>query len=219
MSLPALTPDDVARLYAACGTNTWEGERDALLVTLAFNTGLRPAEMARLHVRDISADGRWLMLHRGLRHHAIVPLNQRAARALHAWIQRNNLKANDPLFIRTPNTRKRLHAREIANLMAQISARAGVPFDAENARATLARVLFNLSEDAAVIRSVLPPEEQEAATLPLEHLPPFSLVLSRSEMLFASLGMLPLPMAFMPPEDDPVLERSRALLERAGEVL
>lgn len=219
MSSPALAPDDVARLYAACDTNKWEGARDALLVTLAFNTGLRPKDLARLHVRDITPDGRWLLVQQGMRHRAIVPLNQRAAKALHDWVARNALKPNDPIFIRAPHQRKRLRAREIANLMAQIGARAGVPFDAETARATLARVLFTLSEDGAIIRSVLPPEERDAATLPLEHMPPFSLALARSEMLFASLGMFPLPTAFMPPEDDPILTRSRALLERAGEVL
>lgn len=50
---PVLTEDEVRRLMAATD-DTWTGRRDRLCLLFLFGLGLRRAEVARLHVHDLS---------------------------------------------------------------------------------------------------------------------------------------------------------------------
>ena len=218
MNEKPLTQTEVQQLYQACDTDL-AGQRTRLLVTLLLNCGLSEAEAADLRFAHIDYKGRWLAVAEGLRRPRYVPLNSRALAALRQW--QDNPDAPQTFVLgELPHGRRQRKAKAIRQDLQTLSARAGIPFSAAIARLTLAKFLFDHSDDGQLIHDVIPPEKRATATLPLEHLPPFSVAHVTSEMLVASKGFIPGPWEFnAPPSETEAISDGRTMLERIGQYL
>lgn len=93
-----LTREEVDALLTICDRDTWSGERDYVLLSLAYNTGARVSELVGLNVSDIGVDGmavRILGKGRKLRQ---VPLWKSTARLLRRWIERLQKIGEEAIF-------------------------------------------------------------------------------------------------------------------------
>lgn len=218
MNEKPLTQAQVKALYAACTTDL-NGQRTRLLVTLLLNCGLSEAEAADLRFNHIDYERRWLAVSTGLRRPRFVPLNSRVATALRRW-QENPEAPQTFVLGELPHGRRQRKVRAIRQDLQTLSARADIPFSAAIARLTLAKFLFDHSDDGQLIHDVIPAEKRATATLPLEHLPPFSVAHVASEMLVASKGFIPGPWEFnAPPPETEAISDGRTMLERIGQYL
>ncbi|MCA9983742.1 MAG: tyrosine-type recombinase/integrase [Anaerolineales bacterium] len=218
MNEKPLTQAQVEALYEACATDL-NGQRTRLLVTLLLNCGLSEAEAADLRFNHIDYERRWLAVSAGLRRPRFVPLNTRVANALRQW--QDNPDAPQTFVLgELPHGRRQRKVRAIHQDLETLAARAGIPFSAAIARLTLAKFLFDHSDDGRLIHDVIPAEKRATATLPLEHLPPFSVAHVASEMLVASKGFIPGPWEFnAPPPETEAISDGRTMLERIGQYL
>ena len=94
-----LSREEVDALLAVCDRSTWSGERDHVLLSLAYNTGARVSELVGLTLEDVTLAGttsvRILGKGRKLRQ---VPLWKSTATLLRRWIERLQGNARDPVF-------------------------------------------------------------------------------------------------------------------------
>jgi len=94
-----LSREEVDALLAVCDRSTWSGERDHVLLSLAYNTGARVSELVGLTLEDVTFAGtasvRILGKGRKLRQ---VPLWKNTATLLRRWIERLQKTAGDPVF-------------------------------------------------------------------------------------------------------------------------
>jgi integrase/recombinase XerD len=94
-----LSREEVDALLAVCDRSTWSGERDYVLLSLAYNTGARVSELVGLTIEDLTLAGtasvRILGKGRKLRQ---VPLWKNTATLLRRWIERLQRNAGDPVF-------------------------------------------------------------------------------------------------------------------------
>ena len=53
--------EEMDAVLAACNRSTWSGERDFVLLSVAYNTGARVSELVALNIEDVEfAKGRWI---------------------------------------------------------------------------------------------------------------------------------------------------------------
>ena len=94
-----LSREEVDALLAVCDRSTWSGERDYVLLSLAYNTGARVSELVGLTLEDLTLAGtgsvRILGKGRKLRQ---VPLWKNTAMLLRRWIERLQKNGGDPIF-------------------------------------------------------------------------------------------------------------------------
>jgi site-specific recombinase XerD len=98
-----LTRAEVEALLKAPDQKTWGGRRDAALLLVAVETGLRLSELIGLRCADV-------VLHHGAhvrcegkgRKERCTPLRRETVKALAAWVRERQGKPSDPLF---PNAR------------------------------------------------------------------------------------------------------------------
>jgi integrase/recombinase XerD len=94
-----LSREEVDALLAVCDRSTWSGERDYVLLSLAYNTGARVSELVGLTIEDLTLAGtasvRILGKGRKLRQ---VPLWKNTATLLRRSIERLQRNAGDPVF-------------------------------------------------------------------------------------------------------------------------
>jgi integrase/recombinase XerD len=96
-----LTREEIDAVLAALDLTTWSGQRDQALLATLYNTGARVSEAIGLRVVDLLGVGnREATLHlRGKgRKERLVPLWKSTARLLAAWVARNSLGPEAPLF-------------------------------------------------------------------------------------------------------------------------
>jgi len=60
VEVPVIPADDVRRLLLACSANNFDDRRDAAVIRLFYDTGLRLSEMAGLRTEDVDVSGRVL---------------------------------------------------------------------------------------------------------------------------------------------------------------
>ena len=216
-----LSIDEVKTLFSVCDQSL-SGRHDYTLLTLMFNCGISLRELADLRKTYVDFSRRWLWIVKGYARPRFVPLNLRSGRALKEWFEINPQKhfifgdwgqGNSNLYRFLGPIRQ----QTIVQRLGFISEKSGIEVTAEIGKATLMRRLLEVSEEGQNILSLVPPDKHHMVQLPLENLPPFSVINHRSEMPLASKGMIPLPSEFgSPPAEDEVIKHGRVLLEKAG---
>lgn len=93
-----LSRQEVAALLAAPDRATWSGHRDAILLTLLYNTGARLSEITGLRVGEVRLDRHACVhLHGKGRKERVVPLWRSTARQITAWLERKGHDAQSPV--------------------------------------------------------------------------------------------------------------------------
>jgi site-specific recombinase XerD len=88
-ALEFLTREEVQALLDAPDRTTWNGHRDAVLLSVLYNSGARVSEITRLRNADLLLDRACaLHLHGKGRKERVVPLWKSTARQLRAWLTR-----------------------------------------------------------------------------------------------------------------------------------
>ncbi len=94
-----LSREELDAVLAACDRHRWSGERDYVLLSVAYNTGARVSELVGLKIQDVDfvrgASVRILGKGRKLRQ---VPLWNRTAAVVRNWLGRISADAEQPLF-------------------------------------------------------------------------------------------------------------------------
>jgi integrase/recombinase XerD len=94
-----LSREEINALLAVCDRTTWSGERDYVLLSLAYNTGARVSELVGLTLGDVILAGtgsvRIVGKGRKLRQ---VPLWKNTAALLRRWIDRLPGNGSEPVF-------------------------------------------------------------------------------------------------------------------------
>jgi len=94
-----LTREEIAAILAAPDRRTWSGQRDAVLLATAYNTGGRVSELTGLRVRDVLLERQIaLHLHGKGRKERVIPLWTNTATELRAWLDRINPAPEAPVF-------------------------------------------------------------------------------------------------------------------------
>lgn len=94
-----LTRPELDAILAVCDRATWSGERDYVLLTVLYNTGVRVAEAAGLRVRDVqmSRCTTIRIIGKG-RKERRLPLWPTTARVLADWLKRLPSEDDHPVF-------------------------------------------------------------------------------------------------------------------------
>jgi site-specific recombinase XerD len=94
-----LSRDELEAVLAACNRGTWSGERDYVLLSVAYNTGARVSELVGLKIEDVElvrgTSVRILGKGRKLRQ---VPLWKSTAALLRSWLDRIGKDSDGPVF-------------------------------------------------------------------------------------------------------------------------
>jgi integrase/recombinase XerD len=94
-----LTREQVAAILAAPDRGTWSGQRDAVLLATAYNTGARVSELTALRVRDVLLDRQTAVhLHGKSRKQRAIPLWKNTAAELRAWLDKISPAPEAPMF-------------------------------------------------------------------------------------------------------------------------
>lgn len=112
-----LSRDEIAAILAAPDRRTWTGERDAVLLAVAYNTGARVSELCGLRVGDVLVERQSaLHLHGKGRKQRAIPLWTTTADQLRVWLHKIGADPDSPLFpnrngkaISRSGVRDRLH--------------------------------------------------------------------------------------------------------------
>lgn len=123
--VPSLRDHEIARLIKAAGESR-HPERDAALILLMIDTGMRLSEVAGLHVADVDLiEGRCRVMGKGSRER-VVPIGRKTRKALRAWarIRRLGPSASSPLFVGPRGSS--LSQRGVHQLVRRVARRAGI---------------------------------------------------------------------------------------------
>jgi integrase len=94
-----LSREQIAAILAAPDRATWSGHRDAVLLTIAYNTGARVSELTGLQVRDVPLDRQTAVhLHGKGRKQRAIPLWKNTATEPRGWLKRINSAPDAPVF-------------------------------------------------------------------------------------------------------------------------
>lgn len=94
-----LSREQIAAILAAPNRATWSGQRDAVLLATAYNTGARVSELTDLRVRDVLLDRRTAVhLHGKGRKQRVLPLWTNTANELRRWLTRIDSMPAAPVF-------------------------------------------------------------------------------------------------------------------------
>lgn len=97
--LGSLSRDEIAAILAAPDRRTWTGQRDAVLLAVAYNTGARVSELCGLRVGDVLVERQSaLHLHGKGRKQRAIPLWATTADQLRAWLHKIGADPDSPLF-------------------------------------------------------------------------------------------------------------------------
>jgi len=94
-----LTRDQIAAILAAPDRATWGGQRDAVLLAVAYNTGARVSELTALRVRDVLLDRENAVhLYGKGRKQRVIPLWRSTAAELRKWLRQIPQEPDSPVF-------------------------------------------------------------------------------------------------------------------------
>lgn len=84
-----LTRDEIAAILAAPDQTTWTGQRDAVLLAVAYNTGARVSELCDLRIRDVLVERQHALRLQGKgRKQRVIPLWASTTSQLRAWLDK-----------------------------------------------------------------------------------------------------------------------------------
>ena len=94
-----LTREEVAAILTAPDRATWSGQRDSVLLAVAYNTGARVSELIGLQVRHVLLDRQSaLHLHGKGRKERVIPLWTNTAATLRSWLDTIPTEPETPVF-------------------------------------------------------------------------------------------------------------------------
>jgi site-specific recombinase XerD len=94
-----LSRQEITAILAAPDRHTWSGQRDAVLLSVAYNTGARVSELTGLRVRDVLVERQSaLHLHGKGRKQRVIPLWASTAADLRSWLDRISPAPEAPVF-------------------------------------------------------------------------------------------------------------------------
>jgi len=94
-----LTTPEIESLLAAPDRTTWIGRRDATLLLLLVQTGLRVSELIGLKLDDLNLSaGAHIRCYGKGRKERCTPLTRQTIASLSDWIKQEHLQPKDPLF-------------------------------------------------------------------------------------------------------------------------
>jgi site-specific recombinase XerD len=97
--LSYLSREEITAILAAPDRRTWSGQRDAVLLAVAYNPGARVSELTGLRVRDVLLERQSaLHLYGKGRKQRVIPLWASTAADLGAWLKRINPGPESPVF-------------------------------------------------------------------------------------------------------------------------
>jgi site-specific recombinase XerD len=174
-ALDYLTREEVDALLEAPDRSSWSGHRDAVLLTVLYNSGARVSELAGLRVADLLLDRACaLHLHGKGRKQRVVPLWKRTAKQLRAWLPRIDQTAAAPVFPNRagkPLTRSGVEQRlriAVATASERCPSLAGRRISPHTLRHTTAMHLLQSGVDIAVIALWLGHEDTATTHLYVE---------------------------------------------------
>lgn len=98
-ALGFLSREEITALLDAPDRSRWNGQRDAVLLAVLYNTGARVTELAGLRIADLLLDRQLaVQLHGKGRKHRVVPLWKITAKQLRAWLPRIDPNPDGPVF-------------------------------------------------------------------------------------------------------------------------
>lgn len=219
--IKALSKEEIKTLYGTCDQSQ-AGRHDFTLLTLLFNTGMTLEELADLRVTYLDFSNRWIWAVKGVGKPRFVPMNVKTSRTLNEWLENYPQthfvlgdwgQGNGFMYRFRAKARK----QNIQQRINQIGAQAGIKLTAKVGKVTLTRRLLEVSEEGQDILSLIPEEKWDTINLPLENLPPFSVVNRNLDMPLASKGFIPMPSEYgRPPAEDNIIQNGRAMLEKAA---
>jgi integrase/recombinase XerD len=94
-----LSREEIEAILSALDTATWSGQRDAILLTVLYNTGARVSEIIAIKYSDV-IDSRCsaVLLHGKGRKERVVPLWKRTSALLRHWMEQSDATAQQSLF-------------------------------------------------------------------------------------------------------------------------
>jgi integrase/recombinase XerD len=113
-----LSREEIEAVLAAPDRSTWSGERDFVLLSVAYNTGARVSELVALNVEDVELEkGKAIRVLGKGRKLRSIPVWKTTAALLKSWITSRAAAPRDPVFPNRQGQRmtrsgveKRLHA-------------------------------------------------------------------------------------------------------------
>ena len=121
------TPDEVQALLAVCDPTTEFGCRNRAVILLFLDTGMRASELLQLTLADIQWEERRIHIRHGKgRKQRVVPLSERPAAALRAYICRFRGEAPGRVFLASRRPRLPLAPFSLITLFDRLGRRAGV---------------------------------------------------------------------------------------------
>lgn len=88
---PVLTVDECRRLLAACAGKAFLDRRDAALILVMLDTGLRHNEVTQLTLADVDLGERLITVHRKNRRMGVLPISARTVAFLDRYIRARDL--------------------------------------------------------------------------------------------------------------------------------
>ncbi len=156
----ALTGGELRALIQVCGEDDGPaGVRDAALIAIAYACGLRRAEIVALDIASYDRINGSLTIHGKRRKVRVVPLEQGATEALHAWLQIRGA-TEGPLFVRIRRGgnigKERLTDQAIYHIEQTRAKQAGVAhFSPHDIRRTFAGDLLDAGVDISTVQSLM----------------------------------------------------------------
>ncbi len=121
------TPDEVQALLTACDPKTEFGCRNRAIILLFLDTGIRASELLQPALADIQWEERRIHIRHGKgRKQRVVPLSDRPAAALRAYISRFRGEAPGRVFLGSRRPRLPLAPFSLITLFDRLGRRAGV---------------------------------------------------------------------------------------------
>ena len=94
-----LTKDQITAVLNAPDRTTWVGQRDAVLLAVAYNTGARVSELTDLKIGDVLVDRQAAVHLRGKgRRERVIPLWANTAAELRSWLTKLPTDPDTPAF-------------------------------------------------------------------------------------------------------------------------
>lgn len=127
--LPALRPDEVARVLEAINRQTAAGKRDYALVLLGVTTGMRASDIVHLKLRDIDWRNGTIALVQGKTSRFLsLPLLKGVGEAVQDYVlNARPSSGSDRLFLTTHAPYTEIAGNSMSSMFARLCARAGVP--------------------------------------------------------------------------------------------
>jgi site-specific recombinase XerD len=125
--VPVLTKDEIDKLLAACAGKDFDGLRDAAIIRLLKETGMRRGELAALTVEDVDLDQNVAFVVGKGRRRRVCPFDDETANALDRYerARARHRCATGPAF--WLGTRGKMTDSGVAQMLRRRAAQAGLP--------------------------------------------------------------------------------------------